>query len=230
MPRGELTDVSQLKLWGPSWARKVGQFLAYGYWHTTVHGREHFPATGPVIVASNHIGVVDGPLVFGVLPRNSHFLVKKEFFTSPLGFLMDWAGQVPVDRSNGRTALAIGKELLDDGRVVGIFPEGHRGGGRADTVKAGVAWLAVHSGAPIVPAACLGTRPAGASVSYVPRPRARLQVVLGEPFQVGVTGTGRQAVTDAIDVIAARMQQHVADAVALTGIELPGDTGRRMER
>jgi len=228
--RGEVRDASELKLWGPKWARRVGQALAYGYWNTTVYGRESFPATGPVIVASNHIGVVDGPLVFGVLPRDSYFMVKKEFFTSKLGFLMDWAGQIPVDRANGRTALTIGKELLDDGRVVGIFPEGHRGAGRADTVKAGVAWLAVHTGAPIVPAACLGTRPAGASVGYVPRPRAKLHVVLGEPFQVGVTGTGRQAVTDAIEVIAAKMQAHVAHAVDVTGVALPGDAGRRMER
>ncbi|MDD9207020.1 lysophospholipid acyltransferase family protein, partial [Georgenia sp. 10Sc9-8] len=147
--------------WGPVWSRRVGWLLDHGYWNTHVHGTEHVPATGPVIIASNHTGVVDGPLLHGAIPRGSHVIVKQEFFDSPIGFLMTWAGQIPVDRSSGRAALNVAQQLLEEDRVVGIFPEGTRGRGDASSVKAGVAWLAVRTGAPVVPAACLGTRRTG---------------------------------------------------------------------
>ncbi|MDX5399545.1 MAG: 1-acyl-sn-glycerol-3-phosphate acyltransferase, partial [Actinomycetes bacterium] len=173
---------SDIRRWGPVWSRRVGWFLDHVWWDTRVWGAEHVPAEGPVIVASNHIGVVDGPVLHGAIPRGSNIIVKQEFFESRLGFLMDWAGQIPVDRSAGRAALVVALELLKEGRLVGIFPEGSRGAGSLQAVKAGVAWLALNSGAPVVPAACLGTRPMGASVGHVPKPRSKLHVVFGEPI------------------------------------------------
>ncbi|MDN5559245.1 MAG: 1-acyl-sn-glycerol-3-phosphate acyltransferase [Ruaniaceae bacterium] len=216
-----------LRRWGPKWSRHVGMFLAKGYWNTTIIGREHFPKDGPVIVACNHIGVVDGPLLHGCIPRGSHIFVKKEFFTSKLGFLMDWAGQIPVDRENGRASLLTAKDLLDEGRVVGIFPEGTRGKGRAESVHAGVAWLAVNSGAPIVYAASLGTRPEGASVGYVPAPRSKLHMVFSPPHILPDIPRGRAGITEAMEVIGEGLRAHVDYAVELTGIQLPGDEGTR---
>lgn len=225
--RGEVRGPDDVKRWGPRWSRHVGRFLAHVYWHTRVYGAETFPEAGPVIVASNHIGVIDGPLLHGVVPRGSHFIVKKEFFTAKIGFLMDWAGQIPVDRANGRSSLAIARTFLEEGRVVGIFPEGTRGAGRAEQVRAGVAWLALQTGAPIVPAACLGTRPKGASVGYVPRPRADLHVVFGEAFSLGGFPKGREGTAAAIAKVSEELRSHVDAAVALTGVELPGDEGTR---
>lgn len=216
-----------LRRWGPNWSRHVGTFLAKGYWNTSIIGAESFPKEGPVIVASNHIGVADGPLLHGCLPRGSHILVKKEFFTSKLGFLMDWAGQIPVDRANGRPALTTAKQLLNEGRVVGIFPEGSRGKGGAEDVRAGVAWLEVNSAAPIVFAACLGTRPDGESVGYIPPPRSKLHVVLSEPYVLPEVPKGREGIAAAITHIGRELRSHVADAVELTGVRLPGDEGTR---
>ncbi|SNU00862.1 1-acyl-sn-glycerol-3-phosphate acyltransferase [Ruaniaceae bacterium KH17] len=216
-----------LRRWGPKWSRHVGMFLAKGYWNTTIIGRETFPTEGPVIVACNHIGVVDGPLLHGCLPRGSHILIKQEFFHSKLGILMDWAGQIPVDRSNGRTALTTAKQLLDEGRVVGIFPEGHRGDGKVHDVRAGVAWLEVNSGASIVFAATLGTRPEGASVGYVPPPRSKLQVILSEPYVMPEVPRGRAGIEQAIEYIGEGLRAHVEYATKLTGVELPGDEGTR---
>lgn len=216
-----------LRRWGPKWSRHVGTFLAKGYWNTTIIGREHFPQDGPVLVACNHIGVIDGPLLHGCLPRGSHILVKREFFTSKIGFLMDWAGQIPVDRKNGRPALVTAKKLLDEGRVVGIFPEGSRGAGRAEDVRAGVAWLEVNTGAPIVFAATLGTRPEGASVGYVPSPRSKLHVVLSEPYVMPEVPRGREGITQAINHIGEGLRRHVEYAIELTGVDLPGDEGTR---
>src|SRR5659263_507588 len=121
---GQSVRAADIKRWGPVWSRRVGWFLDHIWWNTTVLGAENVPSTGPVIVASNHIGVVDGPVLHGAIPRGSHIIVKQEFFDSKLGFLMDWAGQIPVDRSSGRAALVVALEMLKEGRVVGIFPEG----------------------------------------------------------------------------------------------------------
>ncbi|NLI19845.1 MAG: 1-acyl-sn-glycerol-3-phosphate acyltransferase [Actinomycetales bacterium] len=225
---GQRVTAADIKRWGPVWSRRVGWFLDHVWWNTTVLGAENVPRTGPVIVASNHIGVVDGPVLHGAIPRASHIIVKQEFFDSKLGFLMDWAGQIPVDRSSGRAALVVARDLLQEGRLVGIFPEGARGTGDVQGVKAGVAWLAAQTGAPVVPAACLGTRPRGASVGHVPRPRARLWVVFGEPLVLPTDlPRGKAGTQEAIRLVSEHMARHVEAAVARTGVALPGDAGRR---
>ena len=97
----------------------MGRLLDHVWWDTEVHGAQNVPADGPVIVASNHTGIVDGPVLHGALPRGSHFLVKQEFFDSRLGFLMTGAGQIPVDRSAGRAALeASGGIALETVRAI----------------------------------------------------------------------------------------------------------------
>lgn len=226
--RGTSVTADAIYRWGPTWSRQVGRLLDHVWWNTKVHGAELVPTDGPVIVASNHTGIVDGPVLHGALPRGSHFLVKQEFFDSRLGFLMTGAGQIPVDRSAGRAALATGKKLLDEGRVVGIFPEGHRGRGDVSQVRAGVAWLALQTGAPILPAACLGTRRSGDPRGYVPGPRSTLHVVFGAPFHLqipeGVKGRERMAL--AMEQIAQRLAENVHHAVNLTGVALPTDSGR----
>lgn len=221
--RGQRVRPEDIYRWGPAWARQVGRFLNHVWWSTTVHGAERVPAEGPVIIASNHVGIVDGPVVFGAVPRGSHFLVKQEFFDSRIGFLMTWAGQIPVDRASGRGALAAGKSMLEEGRVVGIFPEGTRGAGDASSVRAGVAWLAVNTGAPVVPAACLGTRLPGDKRGHVPGPRSKLHVVFGDPLMLDMPeGTSRRdRMSGAMDLIGAGLAAHVRDAVALTGVPLP---------
>jgi 1-acyl-sn-glycerol-3-phosphate acyltransferase len=221
--RGQAVRPEDIYRWGPVWSRRVGWVLDHLWWNTTVLGAENVPAEGPVIIASNHTGIVDGPLLHGALPRGSHVLVKQEFFDSKIGFLMTWAGQIPVDRTSGRAALAVGKAMLDEGRVVGIFPEGTRGRGDASEVRAGVAWLAVNTGAPIVPAACLGTRRTGDPRGYVPPPRAKLHVAFGEPIRLNFPeGTSRrEKMAHAMSAIGAGLQAHVDQAQQVTGVRLP---------
>ncbi|WP_127572511.1 lysophospholipid acyltransferase family protein [Georgenia faecalis] len=204
-PLGQRVRPEDIARRGPVWSRRVGQLLDHVYWNTTVLGKEHVPATGPVIIASNHIGIVDGPVLHGAVPRGSHFLVKQEFFASRIGFLMRWAGQVPTDRASGRAALVVAQRLLEEGRVVGIFPEGNRGRGDLASARAGVAWLALRTGAPVVPVACLGTRPSGQDVGYVPPPRGRLHVVFGAPIDVAALAS------DAAAPRAAGETAHTAD-------------------
>lgn len=213
------------------WTNPVGWFLGNVVWDLKVIGREHVPAEGAAIVASNHTGVADGPFLFMAIPRPPHIMTKLGMMTSKLGFFLRWTGQFPVDRRNGRKGLQIALELLREGRVVAIFPEGARGGGTGDGIKAGVGWMAQHSGAPVVPAACLGTRPRGASVGYIPRFRQRCYVVFGEPIVLPADlPSGRAGTAMAIGIIERGLEEHIAAAVELTGVELPGDEGVRDER
>ncbi|PWD49662.1 1-acyl-sn-glycerol-3-phosphate acyltransferase [Serinibacter arcticus] len=217
---GRTVTAEQIRRWGPTWSRRVGAFLDHVWWSTDVVGAEHVPATGRVLIAPNHTGVVDGPVVHGAIPRESHFLVKQEFFTSRLGFLMDWAGQIPVDRSHGGPALTVARTLLEEERCVGVFPEGTRGRGDVSAARAGTAWLAVRTGAPVVPCAVLGTRPSGRPRGYVPPPRARLHVEFGEPVEVPAGG-GRREVAAAMEAVQRAMVELLARAQERTGHRLP---------
>jgi 1-acyl-sn-glycerol-3-phosphate acyltransferase len=205
----------------------VGRFLAHVVWRTEVHGADRVPRQGPVIIAANHIGLVDGPVVHGVVPRDTHILVKEEMFWGPVGLVLRAAGQISVDRTGGRPALAAALGVLRRDGAVGIFPEGARGRGDASDARAGVAWLGVTSGAPVVPTAVLGTRRTGESVNHLPGLRRRLVVAFGEPISLerpaGVSG--RKAVADANDVLRVALAEHVRAVSARTGVPLPTDGG-----
>ncbi|UFU08156.1 lysophospholipid acyltransferase family protein [Ruania halotolerans] len=223
---GQAITADQIKRWGPTWSRRVGWCLAHGVWNTRVVGAERMPRTGRLLVAANHTGIIDGPLLHGVIPRESHIIIKEEMFSGIIGFLMRNAGQIPVDRRNGRAALQTALTLLNEDRLVGVFPEGTRGSGDVTQTKAGIAWLAVRSGAPVLPVAILGTRPAGKKPGHIPGFRGRLTVEFGTPFQAvdpGV-GVGRAAVTEAMGTIQEQLSTHVYGASERHGIPLPRST------
>lgn len=181
------------------------------------------PKTGPVVLVSNHTAFLDGPLVYCLAPRPVHFLVKRSYFDTPLGVLLRGVGQIPIAQQTGdRAALQAARGVLKDGGVVGIFPEGTRGSGAVETARHGAAYLALQTGAQVVPIACLGTRGTKGKGSW-PRPRAHLEVVFGEPFRLDtdLSGPGRERLRVATDLLRTRLQQHVTRAVADTGLALP---------
>jgi len=210
---------------GPGWGRWLGWFVARVLWNTRVVGAERVPRTGPVIVAGNHLGFADGPLMIGTCPRGTHIMVKIELFNGPLGWLLRSTGQISVDRRNGRSALATALAVLKRGGVVGIFPEGSRGRGDVSDARAGTAWLAVGSGAAVVPMAFLGTRRAGESVDHVPGLRRRMLVEFGEPVVLeGLAGLPRnEAVSRAQELLREALSDHVQAVSERTGIPLPAD-------
>ncbi|MDQ0953586.1 1-acyl-sn-glycerol-3-phosphate acyltransferase [Streptomyces phaeochromogenes] len=206
---------------GAEVGRRIGVGLMYGLWKPRVLGAWKVPATGPVIFAVNHSHNIDGPMVIGVAPRPSHFLVKKEAFIGPLGPFMTNVGQIKVDRdTTDRTAITRALGVLENGGVLGIFPEGSRGEGDFAALRAGLSYFAVRSGAPIVPVAVLGsTERRGRLIKALPPLRSRVDVVFGDPFEAG-DGSGlrtRKALDEATVRIQKQLTAHLENARHLTG-------------
>ncbi|MFF7754897.1 lysophospholipid acyltransferase family protein [Streptomyces sp. NPDC007971] len=193
----------------------------HGLWRPRVLGAWRLPATGPAILAVNHSHNIDGPMVMGVSPRPTHFLIKKEAFVGPLGSFLTGIGQLKVDRTSAdRAAITEALGVLDNGGVLGIFPEGTRGEGDFASLRAGLAYFAVRSGAPIVPVAVLGSaeRP-GRLIKTLPPLRSRVDVVFGDPFDAG-DGSGRRtrrALDEATERIQKQLASHLENARRLTG-------------
>ncbi|MBQ0829918.1 1-acyl-sn-glycerol-3-phosphate acyltransferase [Streptomyces sp. RG38] len=206
---------------GAEVGRRIGVGLMYGLWRPRVLGAWRVPASGPLIFAVNHSHNIDGPMVMGVAPRPTHFLVKKEAFVGPLGSFLTGIGQVEVDRhSTDRTAIARALGVLDAGGVLGIFPEGTRGDGDFASLRAGLAYFAVRGGAPIVPVAVLGSSGRGGRlIKGLPPLRSRVDVVFGDPFEAG-DGSGRRtrkALDEATERIQKQLTAHLDHAGRLTG-------------
>jgi 1-acyl-sn-glycerol-3-phosphate acyltransferase len=206
---------------GAEVGRRIGVGLMYGLWKPRVLGAWRVPATGPVIFAVNHSHNIDGPMVMGVAPRPTHFLIKKEAFIGPLDPFLLGIGQLKVDRAIAdRTAITRALGVLENGGVLGIFPEGTRGEGDFASLRAGLSYFAVRSGAPIVPVAVLGsTERRGRLIKGLPPLRSRVDVVFGDPFQAG-DGSGRRT-RKALDEATVRIQKqltaHLENARRLTG-------------
>ncbi|MEQ6902136.1 lysophospholipid acyltransferase family protein [Nocardioides sp. YIM 152588] len=212
--------------WLLAGGRPAARWLVRRRYDVRVHHPERFPATGPVVLAANHIGLVDGPLMALFAPRPVHALTKIEMFASPLGgAFLRLAGQVPLDRFRvdpGAVRTAV--RVLREGGVVGVFPEGTRGGGELRTFRRGAAYLAMVTGAPVVPLTFVGSRvPGGASGSLPPK-GDRIDLVVGTPIPVTLHSWPRTA--EQVGALSAllhgRMREELAAALSETGRELPG--------
>jgi len=206
---------------GAEVGRRIGVGLMYGLFKPRVLGAWKVPATGPVIFAVNHSHNVDGPMVMGVAPRPTHFLIKQEAFIGPLDPFLTGIGQLKVDRTTAdRTAITRALDVLKAGGVLGIFPEGSRGEGDFASLRAGLAYFAVRGDAPIVPIAVLGSSERrGRLIKGLPPLRSRIDVVFGDPFEAG-DGSGRRtrrALDEATERIQKQLTAHLENARRLTG-------------
>lgn len=206
---------------GAAVGRGIGIALMYGLWKPRVLGAWRVPAAGPVILAVNHTHNIDGPMVIGTTPRPAHFLVKAEAFVGPLAAFIHRTGQVKVDRSIAdRSAITRALSVLENDGVLGIFPEGRRGEGDFASLRAGLAYFAVRSGAQIVPVAVLGsTERRGRLIRGLPPLRGKVDIVYGDAFVAG-DGSGRRtrtALDDATVRIQERLSAHLENARRLTG-------------
>jgi 1-acyl-sn-glycerol-3-phosphate acyltransferase len=178
-----------------------------------VEGLENIPRSGPAILASNHLAVMDSFYLPLVVRRRITFLAKAEYFTGTglKGWLSHWfftsVGQVPIDRNDSdaaQAALRTAERLLGEGKLLGMYPEGTRSpDGRLYKGKTGMGRLALQTGVPVIPVAMIGTNvvnPPGTSMLRF----GRVTVRFGKPMDFsrfeGMAGNRfiERAVTDEV--------------------------------
>ncbi len=126
---------------------------------TRVTGLDNVPASGPVIIAPNHISFFDSVVLIGVLPRRISFVGKAEYLDSwKTRYLLPAVGMIPIERAGGKQsleALDTAAGVLERGELFGIFPEGTRSrDGLLHKGRSGLARLALRGGHRSSPSVC----------------------------------------------------------------------------
>ena len=205
--------------------RPFSRWLIRRRYRVVVHHPERVPATGPVVLAANHAGVIDGPLLAIFAPRPVHALTKSEMFRGRLGGFLRHSGQVPLDRFHTDVAAVRScLKVLRDGGVVGIFPEGRRGSGELERFHRGAAYFALAAGATVVPVTMFGTREPGGASGSLPARGAVLELVIGQPVAVPHRPwpRTREQVEETSRSLWEHMRAELDAARLMTGRVLPG--------
>jgi len=161
------------------------------FWRPWVEGLENVPAEGPAILAGNHLSFLDSIFLPYLLPRRVTFLAKIDYFTGrglkgrAKRMFFSGVGQLPIDRSGGKAsdaALRSGVRVLDQGKLLGIYPEGTRSpDGRLYRGKIGVARMALEAKVLVIPVAMIGTFEVQPQGRTIPRVR-RVGMRIGRPL------------------------------------------------
>ena len=156
-----------------------------------VRGVENVPFSGAAILASNHLSFSDSIFLPLQCPRPVVFLAKSEYFTGKglKGWLVKWffqaTGQLPIDRSGGKAseaALNTGLGVLEQGQLLGIYPEGTRSpDGRLYRGRTGIARMVLEAKVPVIPVAMIDTEKVQPIGTRLPRVR-RVGIVYGKPL------------------------------------------------
>lgn len=213
--------------------RPLAQAIIRGWYDLEIHGAERVPPTGPLVMAANHVGWIDGPLLAICSPRPVHALTKLEMFSHGLGGVLLASGQIPLDRLRVDVrAIRIAVKALHEGLAVGVFPEGTRGAGDMTSPRAGAAYLAMVTGAPVVPVSFLGTRMPGGSDGSIPRRGSRVAMTFGDPIWLESRPWPRtqQEVASSAEAVTAGILQTMRTAEEATGMTLPGPLGPKREK
>ncbi|MCC3270585.1 1-acyl-sn-glycerol-3-phosphate acyltransferase [Arthrobacter gengyunqii] len=156
-----------------------------------VKGMDNVPETGPAVLVSNHLSFSDSIFLPLAVPRPVSFLAKSEYFTGKglkgklTAAFFRLTNQLPMDRSGGAasaSSLNAGVDVLENGGLLGIYPEGTRSpDGRLYRGKTGVAKLVLKTGVPVIPVAMIGTdkvQPIGRKIPNI----RRIGIIVGEPL------------------------------------------------
>ena len=192
--------------------RRITKVLWRMLFRIEIRGLEHLPRTGPVLIAGNHTGWLDGPLVQMLLPRPCSFLVKSELYDTPFRPFLEFSRQIPIRRGTpDRTALSRALHVLAGGGVLGVFPEGTRGVGALESVQHGIGYIALRAGCPIIPVVCTGTAEALPKGARLPKLRTPITIVFGPTFTLEVDGNprARSTVAAAAEQIRLRLLDHL---------------------
>jgi 1-acyl-sn-glycerol-3-phosphate acyltransferase len=180
--------------------RLILRILFWVLYRLETRGVSNIPLKGPVILCSNHRSLQD-PITLGVwVPRKVHYMAKAELFRVPLfGQLIKAVGAFPVKRSGvSKEAIRTAISLLQEGHVLGIFPEGTRN----ETVgmgKRGAVTMAIRSKALVVPVALVG--------EY--RPFRKMLAIYGTPIDLSpyADQSTTESMEEATELIMSRIRE-----------------------
>lgn len=167
-----------------------------------VIGVEKFPKSGGVVVSPNHISNLDPPLLGISLPRQVHFMAKEELFRVPvLNKILYIVGTFPVKRGGGDSqALKASMQILNDGKVLGIFPEGTRSKtGEIRKVHVGAAMFSLRTYSPLVPVAIIGPY----------RLFRKVRIIFGDPIMPDEYLVNGKPTSDEVERLSARWKEEV---------------------
>lgn len=178
--------------------------------YAKVRGVQNLPRQGPVLLVSNHMSMIDIPVLLAYVPRHIHFMSKAELFDQwPFSVILPPGKPIVVHRGRAdRQALRQAESYLKAGEVVAIYAEGTRArAGEAQEARAGVVFLAQRTGAPIVPVATSGTEKLF-SKHFPWYRRSQVHLTFGKPFTIDEF---RPVNRDNRDEIAQRIMGRVAE-------------------
>ena len=187
-----------------------------------IEGREHLPREGAVILASNHRSFLDSIFIPMVVRRRVTFVAKAEYFDDPkTAWFFRAVGQIPIRREGGTAsegALAAATDVLRDGGVFGIYPEGTRTrDGLLHKGKTGVARLALATDVPIIPVGIVP--PAGvsfgATILNVLAFWKPIHVIFGPPVRFTSRPTGEPSKED-LDAMTKEVMLSIAPLCGLS--------------
>lgn len=158
------------------------------FFRIRVEGLEHVPASGPAILASNHVSFCDSIFLPLMLRRRLTFVAKAEYFEQPkTAWFFRAVGQIPIKRGGGPAstrALESAAEVLRAGQLFGIYPEGTRSpDGRLYRGRTGVARLALENRVPVLAVAMIGTREAQPIGQVRPNLFRPITIRISEPMR-----------------------------------------------
>jgi 1-acyl-sn-glycerol-3-phosphate acyltransferase len=199
-----------------------------------IRGAENIPTTGAAILASNHLSFSDSIFLPLMLRRPVVFLAKSEYFTGKglKGALTRWffksTGQLPIDRSGGKASeasLNTGLSVLEEGSLLGIYPEGTRSpDGKLYRGRTGIARMVLEAKVPVIPVAMIDTEKVQAIGQKLPKIR-RVGVNIGAPLDFsrfeGMEGDRivLRAVTDEIMYELQKLSGQVYDDVYASSVK-----------
>jgi 1-acyl-sn-glycerol-3-phosphate acyltransferase len=241
-----LTRLGIERLWGGG---PEGAYQFMSWWvkpitcrvlsESYAYGADRIPASGGAVIAANHLSAIDPPLLGSLSPRTVWYMMKAELHEVPLvGEALTWTGAFPIRRGESdREGVRRARELVRDGHVVGMFPEGTRQRfGYPGPVMPGATMIAMQEGAPLIPCGL-------DSFGWSLKNRRPCCVVFGEPLALdGFPRNGRgykdaSALLEtelrrlwrlACEAIAAGFPEELPDGAKRTGWIRPG-TGIRTD-
>jgi 1-acyl-sn-glycerol-3-phosphate acyltransferase len=157
-------------------------------WVKKVVGKNNLPKKGAYLLTANHQSYFDWLTLYSVMSRHTTFLAAEKLFTSRLWRpFMEYTGQIKVDREaeDKSIPLGLGLEILADGQVLAIFPQGTRSrSGQIEKTFTGVARLALEARVPVVPVGIKGAYEVMAPSAKKPKFKKIVEIYFGQPMDL----------------------------------------------